>query len=88
MYEGPVQDLIDELATGRIRAAVDVTDPEPLPDGHRLWAAPNLIISPHVGGNSSAFEPRMRRLIYDQLKKLVDGEPLDHAVIVGREILD
>ncbi|WP_197702231.1 NAD(P)-dependent oxidoreductase [Microcella alkaliphila] len=88
---GPIvvtQDLIDELATGRIRAAVDVTDPEPLPDGHRLWAAPNLIISPHVGGNSSAFEPRMRRLIYDQLKKLVDGEPLDHAVIVGREILD
>jgi len=85
---GPIvvtDDLVAELATGRIRAAVDVTDPEPLPDGHALWALPNIIISPHVGGNSSAFEPRMRTLIDSQLAKLVAGEPLDNAVMVGTQ---
>lgn len=83
---GPIvvtDDLVAELSTGRIRAAVDVTDPEPLPEGHPLWALPNIIISPHVGGNSSAFEPRMRRLIHTQLEKLVAGDPLDNAVMVG-----
>jgi phosphoglycerate dehydrogenase-like enzyme len=83
---GPIvvtDDLVAELQTGRIRAAVDVTDPEPLPDGHPLWSLPNIIISPHVGGNSTAFEPRMRRLIDSQLAKLVAGHPLDNAVMVG-----
>lgn len=82
---GPIvvtDDLVAELLTGRIRAAVDVTDPEPLPEGHPLWALPNVIISPHVGGNSSAFEPRMRRLIHAQLEKLVAGDPLDNVVMV------
>lgn len=83
---GPIvvtDDLVAELRTGRIRAAVDVTDPEPLPEGHPLWSLDNIIISPHVGGNSSAFEPRMRTLIYTQLEKLVAGQPLDNAVMVG-----
>jgi phosphoglycerate dehydrogenase-like enzyme len=83
---GPIvvtDDLVAELRTGRIRAAVDVTDPEPLPEGHPLWSLDNIIISPHVGGNSSAFEPRMRKLIYTQLEKLVAGQPLDNAVMVG-----
>lgn len=85
---GPIvvtDDLVAELTTGRIRAAVDVTDPEPLPEGHPLWALDNIIISPHVGGNSSAFEPRMRGLIYRQLEKLVTETPLDNAVMVGKQ---
>ena len=85
---GPIvvtDDLVAELRTGRIRAAVDVTDPEPLPPGHPLWSLDNIIISPHVGGNSSAFEPRMRKLIYTQLEKLVADQPLDNVVMVGTQ---
>jgi phosphoglycerate dehydrogenase-like enzyme len=83
---GPIvvtEDLIAELASGRIRAAVDVTDPEPLPPGHPLWQAGNIIISPHVGGNSTAFEPRMRALVASQLQRLARGQALDHVVIPG-----
>ncbi len=58
--------LVRELESGRIRAAVDVTNPEPLPADHPLWRAPGAIISPHVGGNSSAFEPAMRALLAEQ----------------------
>ncbi|NGO80222.1 2-hydroxyacid dehydrogenase [Streptomyces sp. YC504] len=73
--------LLTELETGRIRAAVDVTDPEPLPAGHPLWHAPNLLISPHVGGSTSAFEPRAKRLLAGQLTKFAAGEPLDNVVL-------
>lgn len=76
-------DLVAELQSGRIRAAVDVSDPEPLPEGHPLWSSPNIIISPHVGGNSTAFEPRMKELIDSQLAKLVRGETLDNVVLTG-----
>jgi phosphoglycerate dehydrogenase-like enzyme len=75
--------LVAELASGRLRAAVDVTDPEPLPADHPMWDAPNCLITPHVGGNTTAFEPRMRRLITDQLRRLAGGEPLENAVIPG-----
>ncbi|WP_411057694.1 2-hydroxyacid dehydrogenase [Streptomyces sp. E11-3] len=81
---GPVVDtkaLIAELETGRIRAAVDVTDPEPLPAGHPLWHAPNLLISPHVGGSSSAFLPRAKRLLARQVARYAAGEPLDNVVL-------
>jgi lactate dehydrogenase-like 2-hydroxyacid dehydrogenase len=86
---GPIVDtdaLVAELRTGRLRAAVDVTDPEPLPPGHPLWSLDNVIISPHVGGNSTAFEPRMRALVRAQLDKLVSGEPLDNVVLRGTEL--
>lgn len=76
-------DLVAELSTGRLRAALDVTDPEPLPSGHPLWSSPHVIISPHVGGNSTAFEPRMRALISAQLERLVTGQPLLNVVIAG-----
>jgi phosphoglycerate dehydrogenase-like enzyme len=85
---GPIvvtDDLVAELQTGRLRAAVDVTDPEPLPQDHPLWALENVIISPHVGGNSSAFEPRMRSLVFSQLEKLVAGAELDNAVLRGAD---
>jgi phosphoglycerate dehydrogenase-like enzyme len=68
--------LIAELDRGRIRAAIDVTDPEPLPDDHPLWDAPNLLITPHVGGASSAMWPRAHRLVRDQLHRYAAGEPL------------
>ncbi len=85
---GPIVDtdaLVKELRAGRLRAAVDVTDPEPLPPGHPLWGLGNVIISPHVGGNSSAFEPRMKALITTQLNKLVAGQPLDNVVLRGTQ---
>jgi phosphoglycerate dehydrogenase-like enzyme len=76
---GPVvvtDDLMVALATGRIDAALDVTDPEPLPPDHPLWRTPGVLISPHVGGNTSAFLPRARRLVQDQIARFVRGEPL------------
>ena len=75
--------LIKELNQKRIFAAVDVTDPEPLPENHPLWKAPNLIIVPHVGGNSAAFEPRGRKLIESQLQLIASGAPLNHIVAKG-----
>ncbi|MGW0993085.1 2-hydroxyacid dehydrogenase [Streptomyces sp. NPDC002520] len=81
---GPVVDtkaLLDELESGRITAALDVTDPEPLPPGHPLWHAPGVLISPHVGGPSSAFMPRAKRLLVDQLNRFVNHEPLRNVVL-------
>ena len=72
--------LVDALYQGRITAGLDVTDPEPLPTGHRLWSAPNVIITPHVGGDSSAFNPRVRALIESQLAKFATGQPLANIV--------
>jgi phosphoglycerate dehydrogenase-like enzyme len=73
--------LVKELEFGRIRAALDVTNPEPLPADHPLWKAPGVIISPHVGGNSSAFEPAMRALLAEQFSRLVAGESLLNIVM-------
>ncbi len=72
--------LVAELAAGRIRAALDVTDPEPLPAGHPLWRQPGVLISPHVGGASSAFFPRADRLIAAQLARFAAGQPLENVV--------
>lgn len=74
------EDLLSELHAGRLQACLDVTDPEPLPADHPLWQAPGLLISPHVGGNSSAFLPRARRLVASQLDRLHSGEPLANRV--------
>lgn len=84
---GPVVDtdaLVAELNSGRILAALDVTDPEPLPKGHPLWSVKGLLISPHVGGESTAFEPRFRRLLEEQLLHLAAGEPLKNIVYNGK----
>ena len=83
---GPIVDtdaLLTELNSGRIFAALDVTDPEPLPKGHPLWKAKNLLIVPHVGGNSTAFEPRCRKLVESQLQLMVSGQPLKNIVGQG-----
>jgi phosphoglycerate dehydrogenase-like enzyme len=76
--------LVAELAAGRIRAALDVTDPEPLPADHPLWRQPGVLISPHVGGASSAFFPRADRLIAAQLARFASGQPLENVVKAAR----
>lgn len=81
---GPVVDtdaLVAAVASGRVRAALDVTEPEPLPPGHPLWTLPGVLISPHVGGNTSAFLPRARRLVADQLARFAEGRPLQSVVV-------
>ena len=75
--------LIHELNAGRLFAGLDVTDPEPLPPGHPLWSARNCIISPHVGGDSTAFESRGKRLVEDQLRRLATGQELINIVARG-----
>ena len=80
---GPVVDtaaLVDALRAGRITAALDVTDPEPLPAGHPLWGCPNLLVTPHVGGASTAMEPRAHRLVREQLARFATGEPLANVM--------
>ena len=72
--------LLAETATGRLRAALDVTDPEPLPPDHPLWRAPGVLISPHVGGASSAFRPRALALLRRQLQAYASGQPLANVV--------
>ena len=78
---GPVADTDALLAhAGRLRLALDVTDPEPLPDGHPLWTAPNVLITPHAGGNTTALLPRMSALLRDQLARVAAGEDPHHLV--------
>lgn len=75
---GPLVDtdaLVAELEAGRLRAALDVTDPEPLPADHPLWSAPGALIVPHVGGASTAMKPRTVRLIRTQIERMLAGEP-------------
>ncbi|MFJ9538646.1 2-hydroxyacid dehydrogenase [Streptomyces sp. NPDC101225] len=73
--------LLAEVETGRISAALDVTDPEPLPREHPLWRAPGVLISPHVGGPTSAFLPRAKRLLADQLTRFVNRKPLRNVIL-------
>ncbi|GAA3719454.1 2-hydroxyacid dehydrogenase [Streptomyces tremellae] len=73
--------LLAEVTTGRLTAALDVTDPEPLPAGHPLWHAPGVLVSPHVGGSTSAFEPRAKRLLSTQLTRFAGGEALQNVVM-------
>ena len=80
---GPVVNtdaLVEALRSGRIRAALDVTDPEPLPEGHPLWSCPNLLITPHVGASTPEFAPRALRTAADELRRYMKGEPLQNVV--------
>lgn len=72
--------LLKELTDGRLYAALDVTDPEPLPSDHPLWHAPNLIITPHVGGNTTATYSRTEALMRRQIAHLVAHEPFENIV--------
>lgn len=75
--------LTREVLTGRIRAALDVVDPEPLPEDHPLWRAPGVIITPHVGGNTEAFPPRILALLRRQVEALGRGEEPENLVRRG-----
>jgi phosphoglycerate dehydrogenase-like enzyme len=80
---GPIVDtdaLVEALNSGRIRAALDVTDPEPLPEGHPLWRCPNLLLTPHLAGSSPQFAPRAFKTAADELRRYINGEPLRNVV--------
>lgn len=82
---GPVvvtDDLLHECASGRLRAALDVTDPEPLPPGHPAWHTPGVLITPHVGGATTAMQPRMLALSRRQVEAVRDGAPVANIVHV------
>lgn len=72
--------LLAELTTGRLSAFLDVTDPEPLPADHPLWHAPNVVITPHVGGGTHGWQRRGYRLVREQIARYVAGEPLQNVV--------
>jgi phosphoglycerate dehydrogenase-like enzyme len=72
--------LVAELSSGRLRAAVDVTDPEPLPPDHPLWSVPGLLLTPHVGGEVPETGDRAAATVVDQLMRVLAGEPLVNVV--------
>lgn len=76
--------LVAETAAGRLRAVLDVTDPEPLPDGHPLWTAPGVLsITPHIAGDSPLGHHRAVTLATQQLSRWVAGEELENVVRAG-----
>lgn len=80
---GPLVDtdaLVEQVSSGRIRAALDVTNPEPLPQGHPLWMCPGVLISPHVGGNMVDFEDRAVVFVAEQVSRYLGGRPLLNVV--------
>ncbi|MGO4692431.1 2-hydroxyacid dehydrogenase [Glaciibacter sp. 2TAF33] len=73
--------LLAHASSGRLRLALDVTDPEPLPAGHPMFALPNVLVSPHVGGATSAMVPRMALLLREQIERMLRGdEPLNVVI--------
>jgi phosphoglycerate dehydrogenase-like enzyme len=72
--------LLAELTAGRLRAVLDVTDPEPLPAGHPLWSAPGVLITPHVGGEVPQTGARAAATAVDQITRVLAGEPLANVV--------
>jgi phosphoglycerate dehydrogenase-like enzyme len=80
---GPVvntEALLEALQNNRLRAVLDVTDPEPLPAGHPLWSAPNCMITPHVGGSTPEFIHRAFRFGAEQVRRFIAGEELENVV--------
>jgi phosphoglycerate dehydrogenase-like enzyme len=75
--------LVAELQSERIRAVLDVVDPEPLPADHPLWTAPNVMISPHSAGDTPAADRAAWALAAEQLRRYVAGEPLENVVRDG-----
>ena len=83
---GPVLDtsaMLAEAASGRLRAALDVIDPEPLPADHPLWSCPGVIITPHVAGGAAAFYPAAASFVAGQIRRFAAGEPLTNVVVPG-----
>ena len=72
--------LVNALNSGKVRAAIDVTEPEPLPESHPLWNCPNLLITPHVAASSPEFARRAIQVAADELRRYMNGEPLRNVV--------
>jgi phosphoglycerate dehydrogenase-like enzyme len=72
--------LIPELQSGRLRAALDTTEPEPIPDSHPLWTTPNLFLSQHSSGTSTDYMDKVFPFIHEQLRRYIAGEPLQNVV--------
>ncbi len=82
---GPVVDSDAVVRqAGRVRLAADVTDPEPLPPEHPLWTTPGVLISPHVGGMSSAMAPRIEAVVRRQISRLLEGSDPENVVVPAR----
>jgi phosphoglycerate dehydrogenase-like enzyme len=77
------QALLQALHSGRIQAALDVTDPEPLPEDHPLWGAPNVLITPHIAGDGPGASARAFELVGEQVRRYVRGEALVNVVEDG-----
>jgi phosphoglycerate dehydrogenase-like enzyme len=80
---GPVVDttaLVAEVASGRLRAALDVTDPEPLPPGHALWSLPGVFVTPHVAASTPVSRQRAAELVRQQAEAHLRGEPLRNVI--------
>jgi phosphoglycerate dehydrogenase-like enzyme len=67
--------LVAETSSGRLRAALDVTDPEPLPPEHELWRIPGVLVTPHIAGATHEAYPRMARLLQEQVDRMLAGKP-------------
>jgi phosphoglycerate dehydrogenase-like enzyme len=83
---GPTTDtdaLLAELQSGRLRAVLDVVDPEPLPEEHPLWEAPGVLLSPHVAGDTASSDRAAWDLVAGQLGRFARGEPLLNVVSDG-----
>lgn len=76
--------LTEEVLSGRLRCAVDVVDPEPLPGDHPLMSAEGSIILPHVGGSNVSYRPRVRDLILQQIERISSGQAPHFLVQRGR----
>jgi len=74
--------LVAELTSGRLSAGLDVTDPEPLPEGHALWTTPNTVLTPHVGGNTDLSVPRSIELMRRQVAALAEGRTFENLIEV------
>jgi phosphoglycerate dehydrogenase-like enzyme len=84
---GPIIDtdaLVAALTAGLIRAALDVTDPEPLPETHPLWHCPNTLITAHIGGSSPSFAIRAMHVAFEELRRYINNEPLQNVVQQGK----
>lgn len=75
--------LARQAATGHIRIASDVWDPEPLPPDHPLWTTPGVFVSPHVGGAVTTMHDRVEALVREQIARLQSGQPLVNVVDVS-----
>ncbi|MGO1506871.1 MAG: NAD(P)-dependent oxidoreductase [Microbacteriaceae bacterium] len=73
--------LVAELESGRLSAALDVTDPEPLPAGHPLWKLPNAIVTPHVGGNTDAMRPLLHQIVAEQIVRVGTGAAPENVLV-------